>query len=159
MTQDRIYTWQDGLPTGPDVQILMSAYPDLQPGTRIEYAEVEAKLGLKWDSRRFATVTKVWRERQLKLGVVVDCIPGKAFLVLQPAEITAGTYGVLEQVGRSVRNQRRKLGTIKGVDHLRDHQARLMAELERETRKTRMSILPGPSPVAPQIGPPQDKQA
>ena len=57
MTEDKVYSFRDGLPTSPDVTVLQKTFTDLKPGDRIEYERVSEALGVPYRSPRWATVT------------------------------------------------------------------------------------------------------
>lgn len=163
-TEQRVFSFRDGLPTGPEVSELMKRWPELKPGDRIEYAEVEAIIGVKWNSDRFKTVTVQWRKRMMERGRVINCEPSRAFICATGDQITAGSYTVLRFVGHKAKDQRRKLSTIRPENEMQratvDHHARLMLAMEREARKSRMNLLP-PAPKPEEqvrIGPPKEEK-
>ena len=104
-TEQKVYPWGEGMPTGPDVAMLQKQYRDLQPGDRIEYEDVEILLGVDRRSARWASVTNAWRRREFENGIVIDCDPGEAFIVLTADQISAKTYGAIKHVGHTVRKQ------------------------------------------------------
>lgn len=138
--------WQDGLSTRPDVDLLLSAYPDLKEGDQITYIEIEALVLAKPTSQRFWTVTSRWRRRLLERGIVVDCVAKEAFYVLNAAQIVAATHGTFTTIGRKAKRQRHRLSVARPVDELQramiEHQGRLLHEVERDTKKKRMNLLP-----------------
>jgi len=159
-TEQKVYPWGDGMPTGPDVAMLQKQYRDLQPGDRIEYEDVEILLGVDRRSARWASVTNAWRRREFENGIVIDCDPGEAFIVLTADQISAKTYGAIKHVGHTVRKQRKQLATIRPENDDRRkalvHQMTLLSHLERESKKARMNIIPSlPAAQTPQIAPPK----
>lgn len=54
-----------GLPTGPDIKKLETAFPDMLSlrGTNISHESIEAVLGIRRDSARYKTVCAVWRRK------------------------------------------------------------------------------------------------
>ncbi len=158
--EQRHYPWDEGLPTKPDVDLLLRTWPTPEVGNRYEYDTVERLLGVKFRSPRFKTITTQWRKRLLESGIVVECETAKAFYVASTREISAATYGTLKSIGRKARKHRIKLSTTKPVDETErgivEHQGRLMLNVERDARKSRMSLVP-PTAAAnvPQIGPPK----
>lgn len=165
MTEEqKVFPWKDGLPTGPDVSLLQKEFQELKPGDRVEYELVEILLGMKWRTPRFKTVTDAWRRREFEKGIVIDCDPGKAFIVLTADQISAKTYGAMRHAGRTVRKQRGELATIRPENDERRkvlvHQMTLLSQIERETKKARMNILPGkPASQPAQIPPPKQSEA
>lgn len=76
-----------GLPTKPDVDAIMKAYPNLKEGDVITYREIEEVIGKTWTSSRFRTVTLAWRrELYNEYNLHVRCDPAVAFHVELPKE-------------------------------------------------------------------------
>ena len=147
--EQKVYSISDGMSTGPDVAKLMESFPNLKTGDKIPYTEVEAIIGgHDWRTNRFKSVTRNWRKRMMdEKGVIIDCLPGSAFIVLSDAQITEGTHGVLRHIGKSAKKQFSRLTTISNTvsDEMkctRDHQMRLMDNIHREVKKSRLNILP-----------------
>jgi hypothetical protein len=157
--EQKVFHWQDGLPTGPDVALLQKKYPELKPGDRMSYAEVSELLGVAYPSARFVSVTQVWRKRELEKNVVILCEKGEGFFVATPEQVCGETYGVLQSIGRKARMQRTRLAVSRtentSTSQMIVHQSRLMAEIEREAKAKRMNILPpaaASAPPRPMIG-------
>jgi hypothetical protein len=144
--EQKVFTPFDGLPTGPDVSALQKQWPELAAGDRIPYEDVEALLGMAWNTPRFKTITNAWRARELERARVILCEPGVAFVVATADQISERTYGVLRHVGRQAKQQRHRLSTVRPVSEIQkqtvEHQARLMLAMEREAKKSRMNLLP-----------------
>jgi hypothetical protein len=158
----KLYPWSDGLPTKPDVDLLLKTWPEPKVGDRFEYEAVETILHQKRDTARFKTITNKWRDRLCEQGFTIECEAGKAFYVATCGQISAATYGVLRGVGRKARKHRIKLSIAKPVDDAErsvvEHQARLMGNVERDAKKARMNLLQSTAvPVTPQIAPPKKK--
>jgi len=140
------YSWQDGLPTGPDVTLIRKRWPDLKVGQRIEYQEIAELLGIEIGTSRWQTVTDAWRKRELDGGRVIKCIPGKAFVVATAEQIIDDTYSTLKHISRAARRQRIHLSTVKVADAqtkaVVDHQARLMHAVEQDAKAKRQLALP-----------------
>jgi hypothetical protein len=156
------YPWDEGLPTKPDVDLLLKTWPDPKVGDRFEYEAIESLLRQSRTTARFKTVTNRWRARLLERGLTVECEPGKAFYVATTDQISAATYTVLKGISRKSRRHRRKLSVAKPVDDAQrsviEHQARLMNNIERDSRKASMNLLPSTAaPVVPKIEPPRKK--
>lgn len=159
----KLYPWSDGLPTKPDVDLLLKTWPDPKVGDRFEYEAVEALLRQNRASARFKTITNKWRDRLREQGFTVECEGGKAFYVATSGQVSAATYGVLRSVGRKARKHRIKLSIAKPVDDTErsviEHQARLMHVVEKDSKKARMNLLPRTSAQSiPQIASPEKKK-
>jgi hypothetical protein len=146
MTEGKHYSWQTGLPTGPDVALIRKRWPDLKVGDRIEYQEIADLLGIKAGSTRWKTVTKAWRKRALDDGYVVKSVPGKAFVVANAEQIIDDTFSTLKHISRSARRQVVHLMAVRDTDSqtraVVDHQARLMHAVEQDTKAKRQLALP-----------------
>jgi hypothetical protein len=152
MDDAKLYSWQTGLPTGPDVTLIRKRWPNLKVGDRIEYEEVAELLGVKIGSSRWETVTQAWRRRELDDGRVIKCIPGKAFVVANAEQIIDDTFSTLKHIARSARRQAVHLLTVRDADSqtraVIDHQARLMHAVEQDAKAKRQQALP-PTAVQP----------
>lgn len=155
--------WEDGLPTAPDVTAIQKQWPDLKVGDRVTYEDICALLKLDWRSSRFKSVTTAWRKRELEAGRVIESDPGVSFYVASAEQTSAKTYGVFKFIGRKARKHRRFLS----VQHTEDavlaatinHQGKLIMNIEREAKKSRMNLLPSTAATAtPQITPPKQRQ-
>lgn len=156
--------FDDGLPTRPDVDLLLRTWPEPKVGDVFPYEAIEKLLGISHGQARFRTVTTNWRKRlREQCGAVVEAKAGEAFYVASADEISARTYGVLKFVGRKANRHRRKLAIVKiESDQQRatiEHQARLMLAVEKDAKKARMNILPpaAKTETRPQIAPPKEK--
>jgi len=158
------YPWNEGMPTWPDVEALLKRWPELTVGDRLSYAAVAEIVGTDPATNRWRTVTAAWRHRLRDQGLVVECEPAAAFYVATAVQIIAGSYKALRHVGRTVKNQRRKLSiarpeTEEQVSTIQ-HQGRVLLVLERETKKQRTNLLPTTvSPPVPRIKPPDNDDA
>jgi len=158
----KLYPWNEGLPTKPDVDLLMKTWPAPKVGDRFEYETVEALLKQDRDAPRFKTVTNRWRDRLKEAGFTVECEAGKAFYVASSSQVSAATYGVLRGIGRKARRHRVKLSIAKPANDdersVIEHQARLMNGVERDAKKARMNLLPNTAvPDSVRIAPPKSK--
>jgi hypothetical protein len=163
MTEQKHYSFQDGMPTGPDVTVLQKQWPALKVGDRIPYEEIEVALGIKRTSNRWASVTEAWRKREHDRGVVIQCDPGKAFVVATSEQIMSGTWTLLRGVQSKAKKHRAKLATVRPASELEkntvEHHAKLMHVMEREAKKSRMNLIPDTTAKAtPQIAPPAAKE-
>lgn len=163
MTNQKHFAASDGLPTGPDVDLLIKHWPELQLTDRISYTEIAALLGVKPDSTRFRTVTIRWRKRWLDQGIVIECAKGHAtFYVANLNQTTARTHDVMRSVGRKAHRHRRKLGSLIARPNTNEperataeHHMRLLGNVEREAKKNRKNLLPDTSVKSgPRILPP-----
>lgn len=76
--------FRGGVPTGPDVALLMALDP--QPGASVSYEEIEAAIGCDHNSPRFRTVTTAWRKRLFHERLLQSVAQGGAFLFLTPEQ-------------------------------------------------------------------------
>lgn len=160
--QGKHLPFDDGLPTRPDVDLLLRTWPAPKVGDVFPYDAIEKLLGLTHGDNRFRTVTTNWRKRMHEqMGVVVEARTGEAFYVASADDVSARTYSVIKFVGRKAHKHRRKLATVKiESDEQRatiEHQARVMLAIEKDAKRHRMNILP-PSPTTqaqPQLAPPK----
>ena len=76
-----------GIPTEPDVALLMEAYKVPEPGTLIEYSAAESIIGQKRSACRFRSVTTAWRKKLLKdHNVIMGAVKNVGFKSLEPNE-------------------------------------------------------------------------
>jgi hypothetical protein len=145
-TKDRVYAWDEGRPTKPDVDALMMAYPDLATGDLLDYEQVASIIGSDPKSSRFRTVTTVWRKRMQDKGVILECRKSEAFYVATADEVAALTYGVINGMGAKARRHRRKLARVPtDTEDQRstvNHQGLLMRRIEDDAKRHRMNVLP-----------------
>lgn len=157
--------WADGMPTRPDVDALVAAFPPatLTPGVRILDAKVLAVIG-NCTTNRFRTVYSAWMRRlAADHRVVLKRWRESGFFVPTPAEVLADTQPTLRHIGRCAGSQMRKLAIIKPADGVeadtRDHHGRLLSVIKRESKKARTNILPpSVAPTSPQITPPTSSE-
>lgn len=160
---DDYFSLKDGLPTGPDVELLLRAWPELKPGDRIPYDEIAVWIGAPWGATRFRTVTNAWRrrlhdDRNLVLGVEARV----GFYVKSAEEIVhTDTYGTLVGIGRKSRKQRRALATVRTQNTTLQggvlHGMRLLRAIEDDVRRHRSSLVQLPDTSvkpAPRLQPP-----
>jgi hypothetical protein len=144
--EQKLYSWQTGMPTGPDVTMIRKRWPDLKVGDRIEYREIAELLRVEVGSARWKTVTTAWRKRALDDGYVIKSDPGKAFVVADAEAIIDDTYSTLKHISRSARRQLVHLMTVRDTDNqtraVVDHQARLMHAVEQDAKAKRQLALP-----------------
>jgi hypothetical protein len=161
---DKVYTWDTGKPTKPDVDALLRHYDSLQMGEILPYEDVAAVIGCPVGSNRFRTVTTAWRKRSQEAGIVIECRKSEAFYVATATEVSAMTYGVIKGMGSKARRHRNKLARVHvETDNERqtiNHQGLLMRQIETEMKKQRMNIIPNTSATdSPRISPPNRETA
>ena len=153
--------FDEGMPTKPDVDLLMQTWSELKIGEQIPYAVIEKLIGTPHESRRFWTITRAWRTRWLERGIVIECQTNRAFYVADASQITAATYDVLRGIGRKARRHRRKLSVARPESDLQrmiiDHQGTVMLLVEKEAKKARMNTLPNTATTAQIAAPPKKK--
>jgi hypothetical protein len=146
MAEEKYYSWQTGLPTGPDVTMIRRRWPDLKAGDRIEYCEIADLIRIEVGSSRWKTVTQAWRRRELDDGRVIKSEPCKAFVVANAEAIIDHTYSTLKHISRSARRQLVHLMTVRDTDSqtrvVVDHHARLMHAVEQDAKAKRQLALP-----------------
>lgn len=147
MTSEHL-PWQDGLPTRPEVDALLNAFPpaQLRVGTEISDAQIRAVMGTA-DSVRFRTVTNVWRRRLLSdHGIALFRAKSTGFFVPSPDQITARTHPTLRHVTHTVTSQIKNLSSVKADTQTQrdtvDHHGRLLGHIKLEAKKARMNVLP-----------------
>ena len=160
--KDRVYAWDEGRPTKPDVDALVAAYPDLAIGDLINYEHVAEVIGAQPKTSRFRTVTNTWRKRMQERGIVIECRTGEAFYVASADQVAAQTYDVIVGIGAKARRHRRKLASVPTENESQsatvNHQGLLMKRIEDDAKKHRMNVLPSTEvQQAPRIAPPKAK--
>ena len=154
--QDRVYSWQTGMPTKPDVDALMKQWPDPKVGDFFSYEDVAGLIGSGWKTPRFKSVTYAWRSRWQEQGVILECLVGEGFYVASADQISARTYDEISGIGRKARRHRKRLASVMVETEIQrtviDHQGRLMMAIEEHAKKQRMNVLPStaskPMPTA-----------
>lgn len=157
--------WAEGIPTAPDVEALMKAFPTelLIPGWTVLDAEVKKHIG-RCDGNRFRTVTAAWRRRLLNTyGLNMYRKDTEGFYVPTTQEVLAQAHPRIKHAGRTFKKHIRELAVTKATNDGErtetEHQGRLMHSLSRESKKARMGLLPSTAQSAqPKIGPPAAKQ-
>jgi hypothetical protein len=155
MSDNKIFTFNDGMPTKPDVDLLLRTWPKPDVGDEFRYESIEKLLNISWRNSRFRSVTAAWRARLFELGIVVEAMAGQKFYVASTDQISAMTHGTLKFVGRKARKPRKRLVIAAGkveTDAQRaivEHQARLMLGVENDAKKARMNLLPSTEIKAP----------
>ena len=153
---DKYFSWNEGLPTKPDVDMLLNTWQSPKIGDRFEYEMIAKIIGCESTSVRFKTVTSAWRKRLHKCGLNVECDKAKAFYVANFDQTVSATYGVLKFIGHKAHRHRAKLANAEPADQLgrevKEHHGRLMISIEKDTKKSVMNILPStPTPQLPRL--------
>lgn len=80
--------FSEGLPTRPDVDLLLKTWPQPKVGDRFEYEAIEKLLNISRRDTRFRTVTTNWRKRAYEqFGAVIEAETGEAFFVASADQI------------------------------------------------------------------------
>ena len=155
MAKSRV--WFAGVPTEPDVRRLLDRYGVPDVGSRVNYEDVAAVLGVAIKSARFREVTRRWRKRLAKENnIIVGCDPGVAFFVLtEPERLDTGCG----KFSSGVRIMRRGVDLVRGCDdakldtqerqrkfHIETTGAKLLF-LEREEARRKLLPVPTSAPV------------
>jgi hypothetical protein len=157
------YAFNEGMPTGPDVEVLLRTWPEPKVGDTFDYETIARLITATPRGGRFWTVCNAWRRRWLEKGLVIECRAKEAFYVADPEQIIGQTHTVLSGIGRKARLQRRKLLVQRARDDKEretlQHHARLMVATEREAKKQRMNLLPSTEVKALPVAPPKKDSA
>ena len=147
MTDQKYYGFKDGMPTGPDVERLIRKWPELSPGDRLDYPALEKILNVEAGTSRWRSITNAWRRRQKRdSNIIIECDAGNAFYVATADQVSSSIHGGLMGVGRKLKRMREKAIRVETKSDSQratlDHQCLVLSNLERETKKTRMNLLP-----------------
>lgn len=165
MSDDSYKPWNEGLPTKPEVDALLKAFPPetIKPGEwRKSDDEIKAHIG-RCDGHRYGTVYRAWRGRLARdHGVTVWREKEIGFYCPTPEQVFAETHPTLESAGRKVGRQLRHVSLVKPQNDLergvQEHQGRLLHATKRDLRKARLNVLPSTAaPELPKIAPPVNK--
>lgn len=155
--------WNVGLPTKPEVDALLRAFPPdtIKPGEwRVTDEEVKAQIG-RADGGRYRTVYSAWI-RRLQRDHAVNVYREKevGFYCPTPEQVFAKTHPTLEYAGRKIGRQLRGVSIVRPQNELQrtvqEHQGRLLHATKRELKKARMNVLPQTAASdRPKIEPPK----
>ncbi len=160
--------WADGLPTKPDVDALLKAYPPdgIEPGEwQATDDAMHAVLGSNCVGNRYKTVCDAWRRRLLRdHSVTIYRNKNRGFYCPTAAEVYAQTHPTLSSCNTKLTKQLRHVTVSKPTNETesatREHQGRLLYVQRREIRKSRMNVLPSSSvKEQPKIQPPSKSGA
>lgn len=166
---DDYYHLTEWMPTGPDVEVILKAHPDVKPGSKIPRAALYELLGLDGSTQRgynrLRSVMSAYKHRMKRdNNFVVDYdADAKAYRVCTPSDVMANTPRVFEKIKRRARRQRLNLEAVVAQANeterpVVEHQARALHVMEREAKKSNMNLLPPTASAAlPQIVPPATK--
>jgi hypothetical protein len=161
--QQQHMPWREGLPTKPDVDALLAAFPPdtIKPG---EWRKTDAEISAVIPSAegvRLKTITNTWRKRLMRdYNVNMFRQESVGFFCPTPDEVFAKTHPTYEHVGRSIGKQMRHVAIVKpeneGQRVTQEHQGRLLYATKRVLRKDRMNVLPSTATAEqPKIEPPK----
>lgn len=155
--------WNEGLPTKPDVDALLKAFPPeaIKPGEwRVTDAEMKAVIG-RCDGARYRTVYSAWRKR-LKRDhrVIVHREETVGFYCPTWKQVGATVHPAYEHMGRTARGRMTEVQIAQpSTEEERaeqQHYARLLHTTNRVLKKDRMNVLPPTESIGqPQISPPK----
>lgn len=155
--------WNEGLPTKPEVDALLRAFPpeSILPGKwRVEDSAIKAIVNAT--SRiRYRTVYTAWiRRLERDHGVIVWRDKERGFMCPTPDQVYARTHPTLAHAGRAIGKQLRQVSRSKPETETQkvtqEHQGKLLYIQKRELKKARMNTLPSSQPQSqPQIPPPK----
>jgi hypothetical protein len=159
---NNLMNWRHGIPTKPDVDALIKAFPPetMRPGFSLTDDQVKEHIG-RCDGNRFRTVYSSWCRRLFNVhGVDLQRQPTIGFYVATDTQVIDDTPRATRYAARKVRRQQRRLANAKPENEknaaIIEHQGRLMDAVGRDLRKARMNLLPGTAAVsAPRIEPPK----
>jgi hypothetical protein len=152
-----------GLPTGPDVKLLLEHWPQIKEGQEISHEEVERVLKLKRDETRYRGVTMAWRKHLFRNdNIFVDAIAGVGFQCLDPKGrvengikvFRKGTREQWRSIDRLKRVQEKDLDPVSQTK--RDHVIRLGLAIHAQATDM-MRELPKPQAQITQLRKPDDK--
>lgn len=149
--QNPIEVIRDGIPTGPEVQMLMRAFPDLKAGDFIEYDKIGEVVTEQYGSSRFKTVLSAWRRALQETGVVTDCVPSRGVRVLTDSEVIALAYSGVRSARRKVTRTARKLNVIRPTEERLQtelhHSRQMLAHVGRSMKDAEQKLLSAPKVV------------
>lgn len=155
----KLYPWQEGQSTKPEIDALITAYPpeSIKPGEWFVTDETLKQIIKPMDATRYKTVCKAWRNRLIRdHSVDIERERTKGYYCPTPAQIYAITHPTLEYAGRKIGKQIRRVSASKPTTAIeaatRDHHGKLLYVQKRELKKARMNLLPSTAaPETPKI--------
>lgn len=95
--------FRGGVPTGPDVDRLIAAFPldDMGPGSIISYVDVSSIIGEAPGSGRFKSVSNAWRRRMFRERLWQTIAEGGAFRILTADECVRHGITSVTRLGRA----------------------------------------------------------
>lgn len=100
-----------GVPTGPDVDLLMDRFP-VGPDVSVSYFDIVETIGVTPSAPRFRTITTAWRNRVFRQRGLQSKCQGGTFTFLTADEAHDRAYSGVEKIGRSIGRQRTKIEAI-----------------------------------------------
>ena len=118
-----------GMPTGPDVRKLITAFGKPTPGTEMTHEEIEEVLSISRKENRYFAVTGAWRKQLLKDdGIDIGAVAGIGFRSLLDGErVSNGISGVQQ-------GARKQMHSIKRATMLETDNPELQKKQELLTR-------------------------
>lgn len=156
--------WELGLPTKPDVDALLKAFPPetIKPGEwLVSDTEVAEVLGKNCVGNRYRTVYEAWVGRLNRdYRVIVYRKKGEGFYCPKTADVQANTESKQTHAIRTLRRQAGHVAIAKPTTELettiQEHQLRLLHAGVRSLKKDRMNLIPNTAAEQPpQIAPPK----
>lgn len=147
--EKRYFPWDEGRPTKPDVDAIMKAYPPetIKPGAwQVTDEEIKTLIGTSSEGIRYRTVYSKWIKRlQRDHNIIVYRQKVTGFYCPTPEQVFANTHPAIESAGLKLGHQLRAVSIVKPENELQvatqQHQGRLLYQLKKETKKTRMNLL------------------
>lgn len=163
MSDEKYFPWDSGLPTKPEVDALLKAFPpkDIASGFAVTDEQVRKVVGERCTLIRYRTVCDRWR-RLLKRDHRVILYRKKlgGFFCPQTNEVQATTEAAQTHAIRTLRKQATDVALAKPTNEIENsvqqHQLRLLHARAHDLKKDRMNRLP-PTVVTeqPKIEPPK----
>jgi hypothetical protein len=166
---DDYFPFNEGMPTGPDVEVIVKAFPELKPGDLVRCGEIYSLLKLSPESSRSQTRMRTVMaafKRQFEretLNVILYDKDEKGYRVALPADVIKRSGPAFNSIKRKARKQRKNFNAVARIASeferpVIEHQSRLFHAIEAHSRKAGRSLLPPTTaPLMPQISPPESK--
>ena len=141
----------DGIPTGPEVRMLMKAFPDLQADSFLSYDEIGAEIKESYGENRFRTVLSSWRRALQEQGLVTECVPSQGIRVMTDSDVIASAYGGVNSARKKIRRTAKKISVIRPEDERIQaealHARTLLAKTEQAMKESERQLLSAPNIV------------
>lgn len=162
--ETRVYSWDSGRPTKPDVDALVKAFPPetIKPGGwKIAWDQFREVVGTRESQYRLYTVAVSWRKKMLsEHNIVIWCAKGIGFYCPTFADGASRTGERQAHNIRVMLRHARQLSTMQPTSEMertvKEHQLRIMDASIRAMRKDKMNLLPPTiAQQPPAISPPK----